>query len=279
MTCIPGTSMIQPYAPGNGWTPGFGQGSPSVAAASTPAPYVASAVHFDGSTWLINPSLNAADSGHFSFSLWAKVTAPTSGVYPTFWVVDPAHLYWNAFYAQGPGPSAGAVDFFFGDDMRQYASNSGNTGHGQWHHFLGTADVDHPQGFKVRKLYVDGVDYGVAMDDSYPSGTGVLQNLPFFIGYDGYTSGIFTGDMSDIWIAPGVSLLDSNGNVPTATMRKFISSSGKPVDIGSNCSTPTGSTPAICLLGNSSTFGTNKGTGGAFVTTGTFTNAATSPSN
>jgi hypothetical protein len=51
------------------------------------------------------------------------------------------------------------------------------------------------------------------------------------------------------------------------------------VNLGSDCSTPTGTGPAVCFSGNASTFGTNKGTGGAFTTTGTLTDADTSPSD
>lgn len=52
LTCIPGTAIVQPAAPGNGWTPGFGQGgnpspAPASASAPAPAPYVAQAVHID----------------------------------------------------------------------------------------------------------------------------------------------------------------------------------------------------------------------------------------
>ena len=86
---------------------------------------------------------------------------------------------------------------------------------------------------------------------------------------------LFTGDIADVYIAPG-QFIDFSVE---ANRRKFISADGKPVDLGSNCSTPTGTAPAVCFSGNASSFGTNKGTGGAFTLTGTLTDAVTSPSN
>ncbi len=81
------------------------------------------------------------------------------------------------------------------------------------------------------------------------------------------------GDMADVWVAPGVSLLDGAGLIPEATRRLFISATGKPVD-------PSGF-PASAMLfsGNAASFGTNQGTGGAFTTTGTLTNSSSSPSD
>jgi hypothetical protein len=49
-----------------------------------------------------------------------------------------------------------------------------------------------------------------------------------------------------------------------ATRRAFISDDGKPVDMGQNCSNPTGVAPAVCFSGDASAFENNKGTGGSF---------------
>jgi hypothetical protein len=76
-SCIPGTNIVQPYPPGNGWTPGFGQGGGNPPPAPTPppapAPYVAKAVHFDGSAYLSRlAGLNNVDGCKGSFSYWAR---------------------------------------------------------------------------------------------------------------------------------------------------------------------------------------------------------------
>ena len=133
-------------------------------------------------------------------------------------------------------------------------------------------------------------DTGIAIagnepHDQGPSGVTNTNGVPFYIGTDTFGQGgdgsnNFVGmSMADLWIAPGVSLLDNNGYIPEATRRKFISANGKPVDLGSDCSAPTGTAPAVCFSGDATTFGTNKGTGGTFTLTGTLTDASTSPSN
>jgi hypothetical protein len=106
-----------------------------------------------------------------------------------------------------------------------------------------------------------------------------INNTPFYFGSDTFGDNL-TGDIADVWVAPGVSLLSGSGasaTISEATRRKFIDAGGKPVDL--DCSKPTGSAPAICFTGDASTFGTNEGTGGAFTTSGTLTDAASSPSN
>lgn len=63
--------------------------------------------------------------------------------------------------------------------------------------------------------------------------------------------------------------------------RKFITSAGKPANLGVNGQLPTGSPPIIFLNLNNgdavSSFGTNKGTGGDFTITGTLTESPTHP--
>jgi len=61
--------------------------------------------------------------------------------------------------------------------------------------------------------------------------------------------------------------------------RKFIDASGKPVSLGADGSTPTGTAPIIYLNGDSTNFQTNQGTGGNFVVTGALSDCSTSPSD
>lgn len=68
-----------------------------------------------------------------------------------------------------------------------------------------------------------------------------------------------------------------------ANRRKFISSNGKPVSLGSDGSLPTGSSPLIYFHlddgESAANFATNRGTGGNFSITGTLSTASTSPSD
>lgn len=83
------------------------------------------------------------------------------------------------------------------------------------------------------------------------------------------------GDIAELWFMPGVALDLSN----SANRRKFISAGGKPVSLGSDGSTPTGSAPLIFLSGATASWQTNDGTGGGFTLNGTLTTASTSPSD
>jgi hypothetical protein len=162
-----------------------------------------------------------------------------------------------------------------------------------WHHLLFSAVGSDGGELGKIKVYLDDVDItppppihigsvpgpnvlNFEGDDSFTV-PNVNGNI-FSVGGDTFGDN-FTGDMADAWIAPGQSLLDGSGDIPTSTRRKFIDSNGKPVDLGSDCSAPTGTAPAICFSGDASTFGTNKGTGGAFALTGTLIDATSSPSN
>jgi len=64
-----------------------------------------------------------------------------------------------------------------------------------------------------------------------------------------------------------------------ANRRKFIDANGKPVDLGSDGSLPTGTSPIIYLNGPATGFETNNGTGGNFTENGALTDASTSPSD
>jgi hypothetical protein len=74
----------------------------------------------------------------------------------------------------------------------------------------------------------------------------------------------FNGDVADLWWAPGVYL----DLTVTANRRKFISADRRPVPLGANGQTPTGSAPLIFLSGDLAAWHTNKGTGGGLTQTG-----------
>ena len=64
-----------------------------------------------------------------------------------------------------------------------------------------------------------------------------------------------------------------------ATRRKFTSASGKPLDLGANGASPTGSQPILYFREAFATFGANKGSGGAFTANGALAACASSPSD
>lgn len=62
-------------------------------------------------------------------------------------------------------------------------------------------------------------------------------------------------------------------------LRKFINRNSRPVDMGSDGSTPTGTAPRLFFNSATATWHTNDGTGGGFTENGEITDAATSPSD
>lgn len=85
----------------------------------------------------------------------------------------------------------------------------------------------------------------------------------------------FNGAMAEVYFAPGQYLDMSEA----ANVQKFRTSAGKPVDLGTDGSTPTGVAPILYLKSAYTAFNTNSGTGGNLSVTGTLTASATSPSD
>ncbi|MCG8435496.1 MAG: LamG domain-containing protein [Gammaproteobacteria bacterium] len=83
----------------------------------------------------------------------------------------------------------------------------------------------------------------------------------------------FNGFMSDLWF--DTTYIDLS---VTENRRKFLTDNGRPVDLGSDGSTPTGSQPILFLKGDESAFITNKGTGGGFTETGALADTSDTPS-
>lgn len=83
----------------------------------------------------------------------------------------------------------------------------------------------------------------------------------------------YEGEFAEFWFGPGQYLALST----ESNRRKFITSGGGPVVLGSDGSTPTGTAPAIYLSGGPASFPTNKGTGGTFTGGSALTAASTRP--
>lgn len=253
--------------------------APTATEAAQPA-YTTAAVHFDGATQLSIASLTATDNGVFSASVWIK----SPGVISTqfIWAND----------IEGDTPDTAALQVF--DELTYLYSYSSDptatktlaaysdpisTG---WDHLLWAGKTDAAEGSKVIKIYRNNVDVTAEIEDVGSAYNLNWNGFQFEIGAaDG--AEFYTGDMADLWIAPGQSIL-TGSDISAETRAKFINPSTlKPVDLGADGSTPTGVAPRMFFrrapAAAASTFGTNLGTGGAFTTTGTLTNAATSPSD
>lgn len=243
----------------------FYQGGPARSAfrVAPVAGYAAQAVHFDGATWLVNAALASSDNGDASFALFYKDDSSPANS-PIYWISDPSNC---AGAYLGFGNAQNNAQAAFADaTCNQIFSSGFASSEDVWHSVIASTDGT------TLKVYLDDVSVGGAVTGSIT--TSFFNGLALWVGSDGTHA--LVGDMADLWIAPGVSLLTA-GDIPLATRRKFVDAGGKPVSLGSDGSLPTGTVPAVFLSassGNAASFATNRGTGGAFTTTGTLTLAS-----
>ena len=144
-----------------------------------------------------------------------------------------------------------------------------------WHHFLASWDLGNAEAH----IYVDDVDDLVAGPHLSNSTIDYTQS-EHGVGASTNSSGKFEGDLADVYINFAEYLDFST----TSNRRKFIDSSSKPVDLGSDGSTPTGTAPIVFLhLDDGETpannFAINAGGGGGLSVSGALSTAASSPSD
>ena len=255
-----------------------GVGGPAPAQDQGGGSYTASAVHFDGASSLHIASLTASgdDTGFFSASVWYKLTSSPSD---QIFTVDPENFYTSYGYAPGDADPVTAKQFvlFLNDATGSTTGLNGNTSYvpiSTWHNILVSAKTDFSSGNKIIQMFTDDISDLAAFADNASSFTMTFNGKSFWFNDDGGDHFV-TGDFADIWIAPG-QFIDFSVE---ANRRKFIDANGKPVDLGGDGSTPTGTAPAIFFSGDATTFATNGGTGGAFTLVGSLTDASTSPSD
>ncbi len=245
--------------------------------------YVAKAVHLSGTALFDIASLIApADSGFNSGLMWFKFHANPQDQGRMFQLDPNGNFTNNLALVSDQGPSAGYSNLIFEDGAGNSNINPRFVDTGLpidvWHSLLWSTNTNLPAGQKIAKVYVDDVDQGELPSDTFDAFLMSFNGKEFAFLQDGFGDG-YIGDASDCWIAPGQSLLTA-GDINVTTRRKFVTAANKPVDLGADGSTPTGTSPAIFFSGDATTYGQpNLGTGGAFTLTGTLTNASTSPSD
>jgi hypothetical protein len=232
--------------------------------------YISQGVHFNGTTWITINSLVSSDNETASFSFWFLPDAVSS--FPTYWVSDPDNNIGN-LVNYGTGETDITAYFGNGTDTINgagppYAAVSMSV----WNHLIGS--VDSATGKLA--LYLTGVSVGQPPRIVGSSGTILFNGLVLKVGNDAFGDAL-VGSMADLWIAPGVSLLDGSGGMPVATRRNFITADGKPINPSVYMGLYGGAVMLSATVGDAASFATNQGTGGAFVTTGALTLAATSP--
>jgi hypothetical protein len=168
--------------------------------------YVAKAVHTDGTVILINEALSAAglDNENYSASYWWKDISGVGGT-GVITITDPDNSYVNGLDAQTNNPSY---------DFNSEDGSSGLLGgfyaepfDSSWHHYLISVKTNASAGNKIATVYIDDVyDLGAAQDVN-PSFTMVNNGKKVTVFDDGFSDGV-VGDFADLWVAPGVSLLE-----------------------------------------------------------------------
>lgn len=259
--------------------------------------YVAKGVHFDISTYLLCAALTATENGKFSFSYWVnlggKVIGDTEidgygGQGFTFntWSVDPFSNYPGGDGEVAPYyPDFTDYRYFVDAALLDYSKSimvyaTPNTAFpAGWFNICGAGDANRASGSKLGCLLLNGVSifdgvgagYALPINDPYAAFIPVFNGLPFAVG-GANGPPFFDSDMADFqfWCGNYIDFTDASN------LAKIISG-GKPVDPMQAASAFGAQT--VLLAGDSTTFASNQGNGGAFVTTGALSNASTSPSD
>lgn len=143
-----------------------------------------------------------------------------------------------------------------------------------WRHILASWDCSSPA--FTAAIYIDDVsDHSLTV----ASGTIDYTLADWAIGAALDTTEKFDGAIADLYFDQGTYMDFSI----EANRRKFRTAAGKPADLGSDGSTPTGSAPiSYHHLDDGeavANFATNRGSGGNFTITGTLATASSSPSD
>jgi len=139
-----------------------------------------------------------------------------------------------------------------------------------WHHFCASWDMSNG----LEALFVD--------DASDKTLTSNIAKLPdwtdtdFTMGADTAAANKLNAEIADFYLEDGSVIFPMS---TVSNRRKFISTTSKPVNLGSDGSAPTGSIPIVFFHGPLDTWHTNDGNGGGFTENGTLTAAANSPSD
>lgn len=155
-----------------------------------------------------------------------------------------------------------------------WISTSAYTAGATWHNWLVSADTNFSAGNKLLKVMIDGTqDTGTVTDASNAFTVGLTTVTDWFLGGTGFE---YSGCLSEFWFNQGTYL-----DVTTAPNLAKFYSGGKPVNLGANGSTPTGSQPLIydhvSSSGAASDFGNNLGSGGGWTINGSPALCSTHP--
>jgi len=236
--------------------------------------FTVNAVNFDGTNDYLNHGVEltgATDDSDAIFSLWFNLTGG-DGSFMNFYNSPSNRI---EFRRQDGGQLRFGIRNSANASLWEFQSTSTFTtsSNSGWHHFL--AAVSMVGGNIKTQVYLDDVVLAKADLGGIVAGSLDWTQSSFFIGVHNSIVQMLNADLADVYLNNGefLDITDVNNR------RLFIDASGKPVDLGSDGSTPTGNPPLIFLSGATDSWHTNKGTGGGFTETGALTTASTSPSD
>ena len=231
------------------------------------------AVNFDGTNdWLSKAAAlsGAGDNINLLFSLWFRLDAGTDDAANFFfwnnvsrlWI---ARLSSNKLKVHIASITSGAL---WDWESALVFTTLLNTG---WNHLLVSAQLAATP--LTHKYINDTIEVGT--DTLEPAaGTIDWSQGTWGVGADNSGTLKLNEDFAEFYLTNEFLDLSVEAN-----RRKFIDASGKPVDLGADGSTPTGTAPLIYLSGATDAWHTNKGSGAGFAENGAITDAATSPSD
>lgn len=249
--------------------------------AALPPSFTVDAVNFDGTNDYMTRGANLtgiADSSTGILSAWVNLNAaPAGGL----------NVFTNDLFTASLGIDLNNDDKVYIDiaestftDYLGLISTGTVTSTDGWVHILASWNVNFTSGSRVAHLYINDADnLAINTDTGGAFSASLAASSNWFVGTDPSTTTLSDFDAAELYYAPG-QFLDFS---VVANRRKFIDATGKPVDLGSDGSTPTGSVPAVYLHIDdgeaAANFATNAGSGGDFTVTGALTTAGTSPSD
>ena len=249
--------------------PGAGGGA---GGCGPPVSYPVNAVNFDGTN--DNLTTNAAltgtsDGTDILVSLWFNIAGGNGNQMDIFTDVN------NRIVVTRIGD--GRLDFRLSNSVptilfrRLTVADYDDTVNSGWNHLLVAASL---VATPVAQFYVN--DVAVATTDATAPTAGNIDwtTTDYGFGSNATDGNRFNGDFAEVYVTDEYLDLDIKSN-----RCKFINDDLKPVNLGSDGSTPTGTAALVLFSGATATWHTNDGSGGGFTEVGEITDGSTSPSD
>lgn len=228
---------------------------------SPPVPWTYYATVFDGvNDWLSMASTptGLADGKAGAVSFWIKMDAGSSDTTTYFLISSGSGNHFYLFRDSAArlviyGETSGAANILYTlSSVGAIAIADG------WVHVLASWNL----ATTTTRLYINGVT------DNNPSvvvdGTLDYDIGTFFVGAHFASTGLLPASLCEVWFDDTYIDFSDAGN-----RAKFRTAGGKPVDLGADGSTPTGTAPVLYLRNEVPAFETNVGGGGGMTENGT----------